>query len=119
MYHNYFPSVVKLNLQDLCGTSTKVTSKGFIASDRFPLSISGKQDCSCVLQPQLPTPAGIPVTVSVMYARLPEPQRGSEELWIEDKARLADIDWPYKTFKQLGIVLIAQLFISTSHHHYP
>ena len=33
---------------------------------------------------------GVPITVSVMYAKLPEPQEGAEELWIEDQVRQGD-----------------------------
>ena len=94
-----FPVVVQLNPQDLCDTSTRVSSKGFIANDGFPRTLSGLHNCSCVLQPQLPTPGGVPITVSVMYAKLPEPQEGAEELWIEDQVnRVITLGWPCEHF---------------------
>ena len=62
-------------------------------NDGFPLTLHGTHNCSCVLQPQLPTTGGVPITLSVMYAKLPEPQVGAEEMWIEDQVRQGDNDW--------------------------
>ena len=87
MDHNYSFLGVQLNSQDLCHSSTRVTSYGFIANYGFPQSLSGLHNSSCLLQPQSSTPGGVPVTVGVMYANLPEPQEGAEELWIEDQVR--------------------------------